>query len=119
MQTQLCRSKTIIALPDILADKVNALNEKLFHSHRTDMGLYLTPIDNAHDIALPLSYRRVDIPAHYYASTCFHDFAHLDEALMHTIMHLLHRQNNYFVSGYPPQVLWKANHLELRIPLLA
>jgi|TARA_R110001583_G_C5610523_1_gene405287 AraC-like DNA-binding protein len=119
LQARLRLSTTIIALPDILADKVNVLNRESFHSYRTDFGLYLSDTDNAQDIALPVPYRRVDIPPHHYASTCFDDLADLNSALMHAIMYLLHKQNACHVSGHPPQVLWKANHLELRIPLIA
>lgn len=117
LQARLRLSKTIIALPDILVDKVDALNNESFHSYRTDVGLYLQQTDNAQDIALPVPYRRVDIPTHYYASTCFKNLTELDAALRHTISHLLYKQNSYHVSGHSPQVLWQANHLELRIPL--
>ncbi|CEP36276.1 Putative HTH-type transcriptional regulator ykgA [Halomonas sp. R57-5] len=119
IQARLRLSKTIIALPDILADRISALNNESFHAYRTDFGLYLAETDNAQDIALPVPYRRVDIPTHYYASTCFDTLADLYGALTQTIMYLLHRQNAYHVSGHPPQVLWKANHLELRIPLIS
>jgi len=118
LQGRLRLSTTIIALPDILANRVNALNSDFFHSNRTDIGLYLADTDNAKDIALPVRYRRVDIPTHYYASTSFDSLADLYEALTHTIMYLLHRKDACHVSGHPPQVLWKANHLELRIPLI-
>ncbi|MDQ7731133.1 helix-turn-helix transcriptional regulator [Halomonas sp. SpR1] len=117
LQMRLRLSTTIIALPDILADRINALNKESFHSYRTDIGLYLADTDNAQDIALPVLYRRVDIPTHYYASTCFDSLAGLYGALTHTIMYLLNRQDVWHVSGHPPQVLWKADHLELRIPL--
>lgn len=118
LQARLRVSTTIIALPDILADRVNALNNESCHSYRTDIGLYLADTDNAQDIALPVLYRRVDLPTHYYASTCFDSLADLYGALTHTIMYLLHRQDACHVSGHPPQVLWKTNHLELRIPLI-
>ena len=117
LQKRLRLSTTIISLPDILADRINALNNDAFHSYRTDIGLYLSDTDNAQDVALPVHYRRVDIPTHYYASTCFESLADLYRALTHTIMHLLNRQDVWRVNGHPPQVLWKANHLELRIPL--
>ncbi|MBT2788101.1 MULTISPECIES: AraC family transcriptional regulator [unclassified Halomonas] len=119
LQARLRLSTTIIALPDILADRVNAINNESFHSYRTDIGLYLADTDNAKDIALPVLYRRVDIPTHYYASTCFESLADLYGALTHTIMYLLNRQYACHVSGHPPQVLWKTNHLELRIPLIS
>ncbi|WP_040481208.1 helix-turn-helix transcriptional regulator [Vreelandella boliviensis] len=118
LQARLSLSTTIIALPDILADRVNALNKASLLSYRTDIGLYLADTDNAQDIALPALYRRVDIPTHYYASTCFDNFADLYGALTHTIMYLLGRQDAFHVSGHPPQVLWKENQLELRIPLI-
>ena len=117
LQARLRRSTTIITLPDLLVDKVEALNNNSSHSYRTDVGLYLEQTDNAQDIALPVPYRRVDIPAHHYSSTCFKDLAELNVALAHTITHLLYHQNSYHVSGHSPQVLWQANHLELRIPL--
>ncbi|MGP9766329.1 helix-turn-helix transcriptional regulator [Halomonas sp. AOP13-D3-9] len=118
LQARLRLSTTIIVLPDILADKVNALNNESSHAYRTDFGLYLAETDNAQDIALPVPYRRVDIPTHYYASTDFDNLADLYGALTQTIWYLLHRQDACHVSGHPPQVLWKANHLELRIPLI-
>lgn len=118
LQARLRRSTTIIALPDILAVKVDALNREHFHYQRTDVGLYLDQTDNAQDIALPVPYRRVDIPTHYYSSTQFDNLADLYEALTHTLLHLLDRQNGFHVSGHPPQILWKTNHLELRIPLM-
>lgn len=103
----------------MLADRVNALNSASLQPNRTDFGLYLADTDNAQDIALPLPYRRVEIPAHYYASTCFDDLAGLDSTFTRAIMYLLHEQNAYHVSGHSPLVLWQANHLELRIPLVA
>ena len=118
LQTRLRLSTTTLVLPDILTERINALNNDAFHSYRTDIGLYLSDTDNAKDIALPVRYRRVDIPTHYYASTCFDNLAGLYEALTHTITYLLNRQDAWHVSGHPPQVLWKANHLELRIPLI-
>ena len=118
LQARLRRSTTIIALPDILAIKVDALNSEYFHYNRTDVGLYLEQTDNAQDIALPVPYRRVDIPTHYCLSTRFDNLADLYDALTHTLVHLLYNQNDFHVSGHPPQVLWQANHLELRIPLV-
>ncbi|WGI27108.1 helix-turn-helix transcriptional regulator [Halomonas alkaliantarctica] len=118
LQAQLRLSKTIIVLPDILADRINALNNDSIHSYRTDIGLYLADKSNSQNIALPVPYRRVDIPTHYYASTCFDTLADLYGALTHTIMYLLSRQEACHLSGHPPQVLWKTNHLELRIPLI-
>ncbi|WKV95055.1 hypothetical protein [Halomonas sp. HAL1] len=118
LQARLRLSTTTISLPDILSAKVDALNNDYFHSNRTDVGLYLEQTDNAQDIALPLPYRRVDIPTHYYSSTRFGDLADLHDALAHTITHLLYSQDSFHVSGQPPQVLWKAHYLELRLPLI-
>lgn len=119
LQTRLRLSTITIALPDLLANRINALNSTSLQPYRTDFGLYLADTDNAQDIALPLPYRRVEIPAHYYAITCFDDLAGLDSALMRAMMYLLHEQNVYHVSGHSPLVLWQENHLELRIPLVA
>lgn len=118
LQARLRLSTTTIALPDILAGKVDALNNESFLSYRTDVGLYLEQSGNAQNIALPVPYRRVGIPTHYYASTCFGDLADLYDALAHTVTYLLYSQDGYHVSGHSPQVLWKANHLELRVPLI-
>lgn len=117
-QARLHLATALIVLPDLLADKVGALNGKANQLNRTDIGLYLTPTDNAQDIALPVPYRRIHLPAHYYATTQFQGLAHLPNALAHAITFLLHRQDDYCVSGHAPQVLWEDNHLELRIPLL-
>ena len=118
LQARLRLSTTTISLPDILSAKVDALNNDYFHSNRTDVGLYLEQADNAQDIALPVPYRRVDIPTHYYSSTRFGDLTDLYDALAHTIAHLLYSQDSFHVSGQPPQVLWKAHYLELRLPLI-
>ncbi|WP_235272373.1 hypothetical protein [Halomonas sp. KO116] len=69
LPARLSLSTTTISLPAILSAKVDALNNEYYHSYRTDVGLYLEQIDNAQDIALPVPYRRVDIPTHYYSST--------------------------------------------------
>ncbi|CAN0594001.1 unnamed protein product, partial [Ectocarpus sp. 12 AP-2014] len=118
LQAQLRLSTTIAALPDLLTDKINAVNNDTSHLTRTDIGLYLGHKDNAQNIALPAPYRRVDIPTHYYAKTCFQNLAYLPKALTHAISHLLHRQDCYHISGHSPQVLWQTGYLELRIPLL-
>jgi AraC-like DNA-binding protein len=117
LQAQLRLSKTIIALPDLLADKINAINDESFHSFRTDLGLCLTYKDSAQNIALPVPYRKVDLPPHYYSKTCFDDLAHLPDVLAHTITCLLNRKDGYHVSAEPPRIIWKANHLELQVPL--
>ncbi|MEA2117397.1 helix-turn-helix transcriptional regulator [Halovibrio sp. HP20-50] len=118
LQARLRLATTTIALPDLLADKAGALNGETHLFNRTDIGLYLTPNNNAQDIAIPVPYRRVDLPTHYYVKTCFKELANLSNALAYTITFLLYRQDEYYVSGHAPQVLWKDNHLELRIPLL-
>ncbi|HDZ46871.1 hypothetical protein LCGC14_0120220 [marine sediment metagenome] len=117
LQARLRLSTTVVAMPDLLTDKINAVNSDIGHLTRTDIGLYLGHKDNAQNIALPVPYRRVDIPTHYYAKTCFQNLAHLPKALSDTLSHLLHRQDSYHISGHSPQILWQTDHLELRIPL--
>lgn len=118
LQSRLRLSTTVVTMPDLLADRINAVNSAISHLTRTDIGLYLGHKDNAQNIALPVPYRRVDIPTHYYAKTCFQHLAHLPKALSDTLSHLLLRQDSYHVSGHSPQVLWQTDHLELRIPLM-
>lgn len=108
-----------ISLPDLLPEKVEALEEPSTHQIRTDVGLYLESNAQTNHLALPAAYRRVAIPSHYYAKTCFKDFAELSQAMTATLIQLLRDQKQFHVSGEAPRVLWHPDHLELQTPLLS
>ncbi|WP_249976627.1 helix-turn-helix transcriptional regulator [Vreelandella olivaria] len=121
LQAQLGASTPTVALPDLLTEKAEALEVEAAapHQTRTDIGLYLKTKDSASHLALPVAYRRVDIPIHYYAKTCFEDFSELSEAMSATLIQVIRHQNRFHISGEAPKVLWHPDHLELQIPLLA
>ena len=108
-----------ISLPDLLPEKVEALEESSTHRIRTDIGLYLESSAQANHLALPATYRRVAIPPHYYAKTCFKDFAELSQAMTATLIQLMKNQKQFHVSGEASRVLWHSDHLELQTPLLS
>ncbi|AVI63382.1 helix-turn-helix transcriptional regulator [Halomonas sp. GFAJ-1] len=109
-----------ISLPDLLSEKVEALEDKpSVHQIRTDIGLYLESNTQANHLALPVAYRRVAMPSHYYAKTCFEDFSELSQAMTSTLIQLMRDQKQFHVSGEAPRVLWHPNHLELQTPLLS
>ncbi|WP_404377668.1 helix-turn-helix transcriptional regulator [Vreelandella aquamarina] len=113
-----CATPTV-ALPDLLADKVEALDTQAnTHTFRTDIGLYLDPSANTESLALPVDYRRVEIPSQHYAKTRFDGFDELSDALTATLRQLANQTHRFYVSGEAPRVLWQSDHLELRIPLL-
>ncbi|WP_434985770.1 helix-turn-helix transcriptional regulator [Vreelandella zhaodongensis] len=118
LHAQLEASTPIMILPDLLTEKVGAIAEKSAFNHvRTDLGLYLGNRDTASHLALPATYRRVDIPSYYYAKTHFDNISQLSYALSAALVTLLNNKNRLHISGEAPQVLWLAHHLELRIPL--
>ncbi|MCP1317411.1 helix-turn-helix transcriptional regulator [Halomonas sp. 707B3] len=116
---QLGHATPTVALPDLLADKVDALEAGAkVRKSRTDIGLYLAHTANTENLALPVAYRRIEIPAQHYAKTCFDDFDELSDALTSTLLQLLNQQHRFHISGESPRILWHPDHLELRVPLL-
>ncbi|WP_083004584.1 helix-turn-helix transcriptional regulator [Halomonas sp. GT] len=120
LQAQLSASTPAMVLPDLLSEKVKAIVEEPALNHtRTDIGLYLENRDTAKHLALPVTYRRVDIPARYYAKTCFDNISQLSYIMSETLVALMDKRNRLNISGDAPQVLWQPHHIELRIPLTA
>lgn len=121
LRTQTGLFTPAVGLPDLLAEKAEALtahqDSPALYLPRTDIGLYIESQDVATHLALPVTHRRVDIASHYYAKTCFGDFAELPQALTATLQQLAKHPNHVHISGEAPRVLWYANHLELRTPL--
>lgn len=117
LQARLTDAMPVISLPDLLSEKIDALNDQTLHPVRTDIGLYLQTLNNMKTIPLPAPYRRVNIASRQHASTCFDEFSQLSRALTSTLLNLLHKPVGYYVSGEAPMVLWQSDHLELRIPL--
>jgi hypothetical protein len=80
----------------VLADKVDALEAGAkVRKSRTDIGLYLTHTANTENLALPVAYRRIEIPAQHYAKTFFDDFDELSDALTSTLLQLLNQQHRF------------------------
>lgn len=117
LQARLADSTPAVSLPDLLSEKIDALSDQDAHPVRTDIGLYLETLNNMKSIPLPAPYRRINIAARYYASTCFEEFSQLSRALTSILLELLHKQKGYYISGEAPMVLWKPDYLELRVPL--
>lgn len=120
LQAQLGTSMPTVSLPDLLTEQSGAPREQTKASYRTrtDIGLYLENQESASHLALPVAYRRVDLPTHYYATTCLEDFSELSEAMSATLIQLIRHQNHFHISGEAPRVLWHQDHLELQTPLL-
>ena len=117
-EAQLGLATPTVALPDLLADTVSALDTSQHHSKaRTDVGLYLEPTATMENLALPLAYRRVDSPAQHYASSRFEQFEQLSDVLASTLCRVTQQEEAFQISGEPPRVLWHPSHLELRVPL--
>ncbi|KPQ18960.1 helix-turn-helix domain-containing protein [Halomonas sp. HL-93] len=117
LQARLADSTPVVSLPDLLSEKIDALSDQTSHPVRTDIGLYLETLHNIKSIPLPAPYRRVNIATRYYASTYFHEFSQLSRALTNTLLELLHKPKNVYISGDAPMVLWQPDYLELRVPL--
>lgn len=119
LHAQLEASTPVVILPDLLTKKVEAIAEKPVLNHaRTDLGLYLEDQGIASHLALPATYRRVDIPSRYYAKTRFTNLSQLPHAISAALLTLLDNKKRLHISGEAPQVLWLPQHLELRIPLI-
>jgi len=120
LQAQLGTSTPAMVLPDLLTEKVKAIVEEPALNHtRTDIGLYIENRDTAEYLALPVTYRRVDIPSRYYAKTCFDNISQLSYVMSEMLVALMDKRNRLNISGDAPQVLWQPHHIELRIPLSA
>ncbi|AIA76280.1 helix-turn-helix transcriptional regulator [Halomonas sp. XH26] len=120
LQAQLETSTPTMVLPDLLTEKVTAAVEEPAPNHtRTDIGLYLENRDTAEYLALPVNYRRVDIPSRYYAKIYFDNISQLSYVMSETLVALMDEKNRLNISGDAPQVLWHPDHIELRIPLSA
>lgn len=118
-EAQLGQATPTVALPDLLADKVEALDASVLQNKlRTDVGLYLEPTSTMENLALPVAYRRVDSPAQHFAKTCFEHFDQLSDALTSTLLAIVPQERSFHISGESPRVLWHKDHLELRVPLL-
>ncbi len=117
-EAQLGRATPTVALPDLLANTVAALDTSQPQNKlRTDIGLYLEPTATTENLALPVAYRRVDSPAQHFATTRFDQFNELADALASTLLRIIHQEDTFQISGDSPRVLWHPNHLELRVPL--
>ncbi|WP_218314943.1 helix-turn-helix transcriptional regulator [Halomonas sp. 18071143] len=118
LEAQLGGSTPAVALPDLLADKVLALDSTTKqYKLRTDIGLHIENQASTDSVALPVEYRRIDIPSQHYAVTLFDDFSELSDALTATLCQLHYHQSLYHVSGGAPHVLWRKGRLELKVPL--
>ncbi|RUR27331.1 AraC family transcriptional regulator [Vreelandella andesensis] len=118
LQAQLGISTPTMVLPDLLAEKAKAvIEEPSLNQTRTDIGFYLESKNAAKHVALPVTYRRVEIPSRYYAKTCFDNISQLSNVMSETLVALMNKRNHLNISGDAPQVLWQPQHIELRIPL--
>ncbi|WP_244511197.1 hypothetical protein [Vreelandella arcis] len=117
LQARLAASTPAVSLPDLLSEKIDALNGQPPHPIRTDIGLYLETLSNIKSIPLPAPYRRVNIAVRHYASTCFDEFSQLSQVLTSALLDLMQKPKGYYISGEAPIVLWQSDYLELRIPL--
>ncbi len=124
LTSRLATATPIVALPDALATKVGELEGLMGNAYpnpavRTDVGLYLSGDQTASDVALPIPFRRLDLEPHYYAKTVFQKKEHFHHVLNQVLYQLvLGKVTPLQISGEPPQILWRPNHLELRIPLV-
>lgn len=84
---------------------------------RIDLGVMVPP-HTATNLAIPSSFRLLELPARQHACTVVENFREVAPAVEYLVSHGL-PQNDRYASDEPVQVHWHPHGLEIQVPLLA